>query len=43
MVIAQKPVTAEELFAMPNGNVRRELVRGEVRTDGSGRKYTRKD
>ena len=32
MVIAQKPVTAEELFEMPNTFVRRELVRGEVRT-----------
>lgn len=32
MLLEQKPVTAEELFMMPEGNVRRELVRGEVRT-----------
>jgi Uma2 family endonuclease len=32
MVVVQKPVTSEELFMMPPGNVRRELVRGEVRT-----------
>lgn len=31
MVVIQKPVTSEEMFMMPNGNVRRELVRGEVR------------
>ncbi|CAN5860086.1 Uma2 family endonuclease [soil metagenome] len=32
MVIAQKPVTAEELLHMPDEGDRRELVRGEVRT-----------
>ena len=32
MVVARKPVTAEELFMMPNDDVRRELVGGKVRT-----------
>ena len=32
MAVGQKPVTAEELFEMPNDDLRRELVRGEVRT-----------
>ena len=32
MVVVQKPVTAEELLKMGDEDVRRELVRGEVRT-----------
>lgn len=31
MVVAQKPVTAEELLQTPDDGLRRELVRGEVR------------
>ena len=32
MVVVQKPVTSEELFSMPDDGLRRELVRGELRT-----------
>ena len=32
MTVGQKPVTAEELLEIPNDGLRRELVRGEVRT-----------
>lgn len=32
MAVSYKPVTAEELLEMPNDGLRRELVRGEVRT-----------
>lgn len=32
MVVRHKPVTAEELLRTPNDGLRRELVRGEVRT-----------
>lgn len=32
MTVKQKPVTAEELLRTPNYGLRRELVRGEVRT-----------
>ena len=32
MTVGQRPVTAEELLEIPNDGLRRELVRGEVRT-----------
>lgn len=32
MTVRQRPVTAEELLEIPNDGLRRELVRGEVRT-----------
>nr|MBA3793793.1 Uma2 family endonuclease [Rubrobacter sp.] len=32
MVVRRKPVTAEELLRIPDDGLRRELVRGEVRT-----------
>jgi len=32
MTVGQRPVTAEELLEIPNDSLRRELVRGEVRT-----------